>query len=142
MSDIVWSIDARNDLTKNLIDRMRDFSTSLLVEKDIQMKFSHRGLELDKKLPIHIRQNLFLIFKEAINNIYKHSNASKVKVDLSKTQNKFSMKINDNGEGFNPDLIKKGNGLTNMKLRAERIGAQILIKTDNGVEISLKMKKI
>jgi signal transduction histidine kinase len=142
MGDIVWSIDARNDLTKNLIDRMRDFSTGLLVEKDIQLKFSHRGLELDRKLPIHIRQNLFLIFKEAINNIYKHSNASKVTVDLTNTKIKFSMKICDNGKGYNPGLIKKGNGLKNMNLRAVRIGAQIEMSTTNGVAIILKMKNI
>jgi len=142
MSDIVWSIDARNDLIKNLIDRMKDFSTSLLVEKDIQLKFSQKGLELNKKLPIHIRQNLFLIFKEAINNIYKHSNASVVKVNLSNTQKEFKMKIEDDGDGYNPDLIKRGNGIKNMQMRAERIRAQIQINTIGGVEIFLTMRKI
>jgi len=142
MSDIVWSIDARNDLIKNLIDRMKDFSTGLLVEKDIQLKFSHKGLELNKKLPIHIRQNLFLIFKEAINNIYKHSNASVVKVNLSNAQREFKMKITDDGDGYNPALIKNGNGLKNMQMRAERIGAQIEMNTNNGVEILLTLSKI
>ncbi len=142
MSDIVWSIDARNDLIKNIIDRMKDFSTGLLVEKDIQLKFSYNGLDLNKKLPIHIRQNLFLIFKEAINNIYKHSNASFVNVNLSNTQKDFIIKIIDDGVGYNPDLIKKGNGIKNMQLRAERIGAQIEMNISNGVEIILTMKKI
>jgi signal transduction histidine kinase len=142
MSDIVWSIDARNDLIKNLIDRMKDFSSGLLVEKDIQLKFTHSGLELNKKLPIHIRQNLFLIFKEAINNIYKHSNASIVKVDLSNTQNYFKMRIADNGKGYNPDLIKRGNGIKNLQMRAERIAANIDMNSENGVEIILTMKRI
>jgi ligand-binding sensor domain-containing protein/two-component sensor histidine kinase len=142
MSDIIWSIDARNDLIKNLIDRMKDFSTGLLVEKDIQLKFTHKGLEFNKKLPIHIRQNLFLIFKEAINNIYKHSSASVVKVNLNNTQNDFIMKIADDGEGFNPDMINKGNGLKNIQMRAERIGAQLEMNTNDGVEIILTMKKL
>jgi len=142
MSDIVWSIDARNDLIKNLIDRMRDFSTSLLVENDVQLKFEHKGLEINKKLPIHIRQNLFLIFKEAINNIYKHSNASVVIVNLLNDSKSFQMKIVDNGEGYNPSLIKAGNGIKNMKMRAKRIGAQIEMNTDCGVEIILDMNKL
>ena len=142
MSDIVWSIDARNDLIKNLIDRMKDFSTSLLVEKDIHLKFSFKGLDQNKKLPIHIRQNLFLIFKEAINNIFKHSNATIVKVDLVNSSNDFQIKISDNGEGYDTAEIKMGNGIKNMRMRAERIGAEININSTNGVELILSMKKL
>ena len=142
MSDIVWSIDARNDLIKNLIDRMKDFSTSLLVEKDIQLKFRYKELDLNKKLLIHVRQNLFLIFKEAINNIFKHSSASEVKVELINSKDKFNMKISDNGKGYNPEIIIRGNGIKNMKMRAERIGAKIEINSANGVEISLSMKNL
>jgi signal transduction histidine kinase len=127
---------------KNLIDRMKDFSTGLLVEKDIQLKFSQKGLELNKKLPIHIRQNLFLIFKEAINNIYKHSNASVVNVNLSNTQKGFVMRIADDGNGYDPTLVKNGNGLKNMQMRAKRIGAKIEMNSKGGVEIIITLRKI
>jgi ligand-binding sensor domain-containing protein/two-component sensor histidine kinase len=140
MSDIVWSIDARNDLMKNLIDRMKDFSTSLLVEKDIQLKFKYKGLDINKKLPIHIRQNLFLIFKEAINNIFKHSNATNSIVDINNSSKKFQMIIKDDGIGFNTENIPKGNGLKNMRMRAKRIGAEISLNSNNGVELILNMK--
>ena len=111
-------------------------------EKDIRLKFTHKGLELNRKLPIHIRQNLFLIFKEAINNIYKHSNASVVKVNLSNLQNEFIMKITDDGDGYNPALVKNGSGLKNMQMRAKRIGAKIEMNTYDGVELLLTLNKI
>jgi signal transduction histidine kinase len=121
---------------------MRDFATSLLVEKDIKFNFEYHGLEMDKKLPVQIRQNVFLIFKEAINNAFKHSNATIVNVELNNERNTFIMIIKDNGEGFDPGENTKGNGFKNMKLRAARIKAEIDITIKEGVELKLQTYSI
>jgi len=142
MSDVVWSIDARNDTLKNLLDRMHDFVFSVLTMKEIQVEFKTDNLNLDKKIAIDFRQNIFLIFKEAINNIAKHSAATEVKVYLENRRNGFLLRIADNGRGYDPEKSKNGNGLKNIKLRSERLGGKLTINSNHGVEIILILKRI
>jgi len=137
MSDIVWSIDARSDTAQDLIDRMRDTALTILAPRNIVSSFHIKGMDLQKKLPVEKRQNLYLIFKEAITNVAKHSNATAVEVRLANEQGKFSMTLHDNGNGFKESGKKTGNGLRNMKMRAERIHARCNIENDHGVRISI-----
>lgn len=140
MSDIIWSIDARNDTIKDLADRMRDITYNTLPTEEIKVSFSSIGMDKNKRMPVSYRQNLFYIFKEVINNILKHSGASEVNIRLSNSQKLFTMEISDNGHGFDPKKIRKGNGLKNIRMRTARIGAKLKIDSDNGVTILLKMK--
>ena len=142
MSDVVWSIDARNDSMQDLLDRMHDFAFSALTIKEIQVEFKTENLSSDKKIPIDFRQNIFLIFKEAINNIAKHSEATKVAVNLENRREAFFLRIADNGRGYDPAQDQNGNGLKNMKMRAQRLGGELIINSNHGVEIILKLKKI
>ena len=137
MSDIVWSIDARNDTLRNLIDRMRDFSSTSFAEKNIKLSFKNTLSNEHKKIPVHFRQNIFLIFKEAIHNILKHTDATEVCIDFSGTGNKFRLCISDNGEGIDENNSGNGNGIKNMKLRADRIHSVIDINNNNGTEVCL-----
>jgi ligand-binding sensor domain-containing protein/signal transduction histidine kinase len=142
MSDIIWSIDSRNDSLGNLVDRMRDFAYNVLPIRDIAVNFSTEGLDEEKTIPINFRQNIFLIFKECINNAAKHSKANKVTICLNNSINSFEMKIHDDGSGFDPSMVKNGNGLKNMKMRANRLDGILEINANSGVEITLKMKKL
>lgn len=144
MSDVVWSIDARNDSAGNLLDRMKEFSHSMLSGKNISVSFYSEGISEDKKLPVNVRQNIYLIFKEAVNNIAKHSGATEVKLFLKNSAQNFEMRIYDNGNGRELISEKKstGHGLKNMKMRAERIGGKIEIKNVNGFEIIFKSNAI
>jgi ligand-binding sensor domain-containing protein/two-component sensor histidine kinase len=142
MSDIVWSIDSRNDSISDIIDRMKDLTYSTLMQKEIKVDFRISGLNKEKKVPVNIRQNLFYIFKESINNIVKHSNATEVTILFMNTDSNFILEISDNGSGFNPEEVKTGNGLRNMKLRASAIKAELKTETSNGVKITLIMKRL
>jgi ligand-binding sensor domain-containing protein/two-component sensor histidine kinase len=144
MSDVVWSIDARNDTMSNLLDRMKEVCHSLFERNNISVTFHKEGLVENKKLPVLMRQNLYLIFKEAMNNIAKHSNASEVTVTLKNTENTFKLRITDNGKlkDCNVNSHKTGHGLKNMIMRSERIGGKITIKTENGFDILLTCKAI
>ncbi|MBN2708985.1 MAG: hypothetical protein JXR46_08070 [Calditrichaceae bacterium] len=137
MSDIIWSIDARNDTLKDLLDRMRDFSSASLTEKNINLKFKTKGLMLAKKIPVQFRQNIFLIFKEAVHNVMKHAAADMVEINFNGTGGHYTLCIKDNGKGIDKDIIVKGNGIKNMKLRAGRIRSEIDIKNNQGTEICL-----
>ncbi|MCP4310721.1 MAG: hypothetical protein GY790_05625, partial [Bacteroidetes bacterium] len=140
MSDIVWSIDARNDSLADFLSRMQDLTHTLLSEKDISVSFVHKGLESKRALHVEVRQNLYYIFKEAIHNIVKHSGASRVEISIDNSASGFRLRVSDNGKGYDPDAIKGGNGLRNMKMRAKRIGASLEMHSTGGCMIELKMK--
>ena len=140
MSDIIWSIDARNDTFKDLVDRMRDFSSAAFAEKNIKLHFTGTGLTLNKKIPSYFRQNMFLIFKETIHNILKHAQASEVRIDFSASAGKYRLCVKDNGKGMDEKQIHRGNGIKNMKLRAQRIHAMIEIHSQEGTDVCLSGK--
>ena len=142
MSDIVWSIDNRNDSTGALILRMKDFATEVLQAKNIGMSFSVDGVVEGKTLDPALKQNIYLIFKESVNNIVKHANAEHVSISLVNRGSEFSMKIHDDGRGFPNDGNQKGNGLRNMHRRAQAIGAVFSIATDSGTKISVTRKSL
>jgi signal transduction histidine kinase len=142
LSDIVWSIDARYDTLGNLLDRMRDFAAKLFSTQPIKMNLKTTGLDTAKKIPANVRQNVYLIFKEALNNIFKHAHATEVSIDLKDIDGAFTMAIKDNGIGFDEKKIQKGNGLKNMKLRAGRIGGKLSLKSKDGVLIILTTRRI
>jgi len=142
MRDIVWSIDARNDEFKNIIIKMKDESYSILRSKNIAVSFEHSTVKLDIKLAFEIRQNLYLIFKEAINNIYKHSNATEVNVKLLQESGFLTMEIWDNGSSFVVKNEHSGQGTKNMKMRVEKIGGNFSNEIQNGYKVVFSGIKI
>ena len=91
---------------------------------------------------MQVRKNLYLIFKEAINNLVKYSQATRVSISLSKNDKNISLKIRDNGIGIPVNPETKGNGLMNMSRRAQEIDAELNIESANGdgTEISLMVR--
>lgn len=140
MSDIVWSIDARNDTLADVLSRIQDLTHMLLTDQDVIVSFKHKGMDAKKPLKVHIRQNLYYIFKEAIHNIARHSGAGRVEIEMENTHAEFRMRISDNGSGYEPEAVKGGNGIRNMHMRAGRIGASLEIESDSGVTIILRRK--
>lgn len=142
MDDIVWSIDARNDTFGDLIDRMQDYASNVLIPANIEPRFTFKGFDSEKVMKLEVRQNLYLLFKEAVNNAAKHSGATKMDIYFERYDDRYKLRISDNGTGI-PDKIRSGgHGLKNMKLRAQRIGASIDIQNKNGLTITISGKGI
>ncbi|MBE2280324.1 MAG: hypothetical protein IAE91_08030 [Ignavibacteriaceae bacterium] len=135
MSDVVWSIDPQKDTFEALINQMKDFAASILPEKEIIFQLYIDGIELTDKLNPGFRRNVYLIFKESITNIVKHSGATKVVCYIAKENSRFEISIRDNGNGFNPDDSAKGNGLKNISKRVADLKGNLTINQENGVEI-------
>ena len=142
MSDIVWSIDNRNDSLGALIIRMKDFTGEMLQTKNIEFDFVLEHLDENQKLDQAIKQNIYLIFKETINNIVKHAAASYVRISIANQNAKFTMSIQDNGVGFFPEIITKGNGLINVKRRIKEIGGELEIINNKGTIIKIILKEL
>lgn len=129
MRDLVWSIDTRRAKVKDLVERMQEHAEEMLIPKEISFQFHLGNLPEENLLPIDTRQQLQLIFREAITNIVKHTDSSQVVINLQNTTSSFIMSIQDNGS----DAIRKwerhssGLGIENMKMRAEKLGGTITI---------------
>ena len=86
--------------------------------------------------------NIYRIIQEAVNNALKYASADEIEVNISKTQGQYQIEINDNGVGFNIDAIELGNGMNNMKKRANEIGGTLQIKSANkGTSVLLMVPK-
>lgn len=118
INDIVWYVDPRNDNFESIVVKMQDFAVPVLEAKNIATTFDVHENVLTSSMTMQVRQSTYRIFKEAINNILKYSQANKVLVKITKAGNYVSLKIEDDGKGFNPSEVKKGNGLNNMITRA------------------------
>ena len=135
LDDIVWSIDARNDTAGDLTDRMQDYVNQVFSNNQCEVIYHFDDLKMDEKLPVQAKENIYLIFKEAVNNIIKHSNATRAQIRFSFDGNYFKLNVEDNGNTANK-VKKSGQGLRNMQLRADRIGADLSIKNGQGFSIT------
>ena len=141
MADIVWTINPENDQFEKIILRMKSFAYELLGAKKIGFEFIADDDVANMKIPMDVRKNLYLIFKEATNNLVKYSAANKALFAIKEEKNNLTMTIQDNGKGFDVKKPSGGNGLKNMKKRAIEIGAKLLIESHpgNGTTIQLKV---
>lgn len=123
MSDILWAIDARNDYTGNLADRMREHAEEMLAPKELYPEFD---FAVSQKMSISslLRQQLYLIYKEAINNIVKHSHASFVRIVYHHNEQGFELCIVNDGYSPKEKPSAAGQGLGNMRMRAGKIHAK------------------
>ena len=129
MADIVWTINPENDQFEKIILRMKRFAFELLGAKKIDFEFVADDEVAKMKLPMDVRKNLYLIFKEATNNMVKYAGASKAMFAIKEEKNNLTMLIRDNGKGFDTSQSTEGNGLKNMKKRADEIRAQLTIES-------------
>lgn len=91
-----------------------------------------------KGIDFRVRENIYRVYQEALNNAVKHSCADRVEVRLAVNDKNLSLKITDNGKGFNPeDLEGRGSGLSIMKERAELLGGVLKIQPAPGKGTSL-----
>jgi len=137
LDDIVWSIDARNDTAGDMTDRMQDYVNQIFRSGSPEVYYHFDNLEMDDRLPVNIKENIYLIFKESVNNIAKHSNADRVDITFAYDGKDFKLKITDNGTTSNGSR-KSGQGLRNIKLRSERIGADAVIKNGKGFTVTVE----
>ncbi len=139
MSDIVWSINPANDKFNNMTVRMREYAASVLEPKEINYSITADEGLLNVKVPIEKRKDFFLIYKEAINNLAKYSSATNADICLNPYKKGLVLSIQDNGKGFDAQNGRGGNGLRNMKQRAEQLGGKLTIVSiiQQGTHITL-----
>lgn len=135
MSDIVWSLNPANETLEQLMMRLKNYATDILVSQAMEVVFEMDDTLASVKTNLEHRTNLFLLLKEALFNASKYSKASRVIVRCKSGNKLVIWEVEDNGIGFSTadiDASRNGNGLRNMKLRAEEIGGKLRIDSQRG----------
>lgn len=140
MSDIVWSINAKNDKLEKVIARMKQFSDSILQPADILVKYDFHSENIN--ISMESRRQLYLFYKEAMTNIAKYSEATEVHVRLERKGIEWVLEVCDNGVGFEREEVRHGNGLQNMEERALLIGgtAEVVSTPGKGTCVKLRFR--
>lgn len=143
MSDIVWAINPGNDTFEDALMKLKDYSVKILESKGINVELNLETVNEKIILPMVVRRNLLSIFKEAVTNAAKYSNASTIKLNLrffEKPEKKIFLSVVDNGIGFDLNTQRKGYGLKNIEQRSLEMGAELEISSSPGKGTVLKVE--
>lgn len=130
MKDIVWLIRPGNDSLDDLFLRMKDTAAALLDGYEAHLSFPTTSIS--KKVSLEWKRNLYLIYKEALANIVRHAHATSVAIDVQADTERVTLQIRDNGSGFDPAGVRFGNGLKNIRERADLLNADLVIESHPG----------
>jgi signal transduction histidine kinase len=140
MSDIVWAINPQQDHLSDLVRRMRRVTSEALPARDIQFTFNAPATGLDLKLGADFRRQVFLMFKETINNLIRHSKCTQASIDLRIEGTYLALTVTDEGKGFEIDQINEGNGLISLHRRARSLGGETVVSSRKGEGATVMIK--
>lgn len=139
---IIWSLDAENDEVSNLASFIHKQAIKIFEYSNINLHVNASVGETGVTVSGEKRRQVYLLVKEVLNNIVKHSEAQNAFLDISLYRNRLHISIRDDGRGFDPDLRKyETMGVRNIYERAKRLNADLKIDTapGKGTSISLKL---
>ena len=146
MDDIVWSINPDNDSLEDATLKLENFAIELLEAKDIDVLISAPKDTAKIELPLDIRRQFLLVFKEIINNTAKHSKASIVEIIIKPYMNfngqskkGISVIVKDNGNGFDIKGKHDGNGLKNIEKRVASLNGTFDLSSSIGQGTAYKL---
>ncbi|MGD1090078.1 MAG: ATP-binding protein [Verrucomicrobiota bacterium] len=143
VDEIVWAVNPRHDTVESLTNYLGNFAQDFLDTAGIRCRLDMPFRFPAWPLTSEARHNLFLAFKEALNNVVKHAAASEVHISLHAETDSFELTVEDNGRGFTHDhdeinlrsnslRYASGNGLENMRRRLTDIGGRCDIRSRPG----------
>jgi signal transduction histidine kinase/ligand-binding sensor domain-containing protein len=132
MNDIVWAVNPGNDQGGKLLERMESYARDNCSVNDTRLRFNCNDELRSMIFALEYRKNIYLIFKEALNNALKYAGATTINITADKKGSHIVLTIDDNGKGFDTTTIPAGNGLKNIRSRAKEIGAEINISSEEG----------
>jgi signal transduction histidine kinase len=140
MSDIVWAINPQKDHLSDLTQRMRRFASDSLTARNIRFQLSLPETDADVPLGANLRREVFLIFKESVNNMVKHAGCSEAHIELSFAEGMLRLHLRDNGRGFDTSRESEGHGLVSMRDRAEGIGGKLDLHSRSNVGTTVNLQ--
>jgi signal transduction histidine kinase/sugar lactone lactonase YvrE len=140
MSDIVWAIRPGRDGLHDLTRKMREHAEEVFAAGETSLTFTAPDATRDIRLTVDMRRDIYLIFKEAVNNAARHAGGSRVQVDLQSQGARLILTVVDDGAGFDAAVEVDGTGLVSMRRRAERLGASFDIRSRPGEGTAVRLE--
>jgi len=132
MSDIVWAVNPKRDRLRDVTQRMRRFASDTLSSKEIAFTFKTPDSSSGLRLGADLRRQVYLVFKESLNNAVRHSGCGRVEIEVEKGPESLSLVIRDDGRGFDPGGDHDGHGLQSMRRRAHELDGDLRIESSPG----------
>ena len=140
MNAIIWAMADADESVESLIAYIRSYTVELFDKSSIACKIDISQPIPYKELSGQHKRNIFLVIKESLNNVLKHSGASEVRMRISAAE-KLMIEVCDNGKGIDLQNLREfGNGIKNMKRRMEQIGGKFFIENANGTRMKLEVQ--
>ena len=141
MSDIIWAIKPHDNDLHELGRKMREYAEEMCAATDVRVTFDLPDGRRGSRLGPDRRRDLYLVFKEAVNNAVRHADCTELRVALHRDHRRIVLEVIDDGRGFDPSQGSRGNGLTNMQQRAERLHGKLTTESGprRGTTISLEL---
>lgn len=148
LKDIVWLLNPRNDTIGDFILKLKEIARRQLM--DIPCTFNVSGEHRVDGLGLDFKRNVVLFLKEAVTNVTKHAGATTVDITLNLGEDSFSLTIRDNGRGFSEEETSapagrkdisssRGNGLINLRARAQQLGGSVEIISAPGSGTTVRL---
>jgi signal transduction histidine kinase/ligand-binding sensor domain-containing protein len=133
LDEIVWAVNPRNDTLAHLVDYTGQFATDYLRDAGIRCLLDVPDQMPAREVPANVRHNVFLVVKEALQNIVKHAHATEVWLHVSASETGLKLTVEDNGCGFEQAPENAwADGLRNMRQRLTEIGGECQIRSHVG----------
>lgn len=130
MNEIIWALNPAHDTLKSLASYIQSYANNFLELHDLSGRVLMPDTLPEKELKSAFRRNYFLIVKESLQNINKHAEADRVDINAYLSQGVMYLTLEDNGNGFDFEKLGRGgNGLKNMKRRAQNIGGKVVFSS-------------
>lgn len=152
MDEIVWAVNPKHDTAESLASYLENFGFDFLDSAGIRCRLDFPGKLPPHRLTTEVRHNLFLAYKEALNNVVKHATATEVRITLGLQDGEMQLVVEDNGRGFvngpangaarASGRVADGNGLENMNRRVTEIGGTCGIHSEpgRGTKVIIRLK--
>jgi signal transduction histidine kinase len=142
LEEIVWAVRPTGDSLQSLVEYVAHFANELFESHGTRCR-----LDLPHDLPAHalppeVRHNIFLVVKEALNNVSKHAGAKEVRVQAKASADALEFLVQDDGQGFEPSTAGAENtshGLANMRRRAEAMGGTLTVLSERGKGATVRL---
>lgn len=139
MRDIIWAINPKRDRLVDLARRMRGFASDIFTNCNIEFQFHAPERDRDLRLSPEVRRDVFLIFKEAVNNVVRHSECAQARIEMTIEGRWIALSVSDDGKGFEITQEVDGQGLASMRRRAQSFGGKIEIISPDGNGTTIKL---
>jgi ligand-binding sensor domain-containing protein/signal transduction histidine kinase len=140
MSDIVWAINPKRDRLSDVVFRMRRFAADAFTGKDVDFTFRAPRGEADLSLGPDVRREVYLIFKEGVNNAVRHSQCSHAEIEVQVAGDRLRLEVRDDGRGFDKGRDHGGHGLESMRRRARDLGGSLDVLSQPGRGTTVRLE--